>query len=297
MKTDSLFYELFQAAPQTFFELLQITAQCAYRFESITVKASEKRIDGVLEPSVEGAPIYFLEVQAFPDAAIYWRTMREVSTYFEQRPQVPPVQWQAIVLWLNKRDDPGFGMLAQLANKRHPHLISANLLQLLHKLEKSDHAPLVLRVLRPLLAKSENEIRIHVVEWVRQIRQLPGLDAPSEELLVSLLSQFIEQKFTSLNYEELSKMLRLRPLRELDSYRMLLIEDHVDVIMLHIQAKFNIDSELRDSLALDLRKLDLPVVKSLFVDLLYIGTVEQLEQWIADHPPPAPPMKSKRKRK
>lgn len=86
MKTDTLFYEMFQAAPQTFFELLQITPPCPYRFESVTVKTSEKRIDGVLEPSEAGQPIYFLEVQAFPDNTIYWRVMREVSTYFEQRP-------------------------------------------------------------------------------------------------------------------------------------------------------------------------------------------------------------------
>ncbi len=67
MKTDTLFYELFQTAPQTFFELLQITPLCPYRFESITVKTAEKRIDGVLEPTVEGNPIYFVEVQGFPD--------------------------------------------------------------------------------------------------------------------------------------------------------------------------------------------------------------------------------------
>jgi predicted transposase/invertase (TIGR01784 family) len=85
MKTDPLFYELFQAAPQTFFELLQITPPCAYRFESITVKSVEKRIDGVLEPVEAGQPLYFLEVQAFPDGTIYWREMREVATFFEQR--------------------------------------------------------------------------------------------------------------------------------------------------------------------------------------------------------------------
>jgi predicted transposase YdaD len=76
MKTDPLFYELFQAAPQTFFELVQITPSCPYRFESITVKASEKRIDGVLEPADPSQPFYFLEVQAFSDDTIYWREMR-----------------------------------------------------------------------------------------------------------------------------------------------------------------------------------------------------------------------------
>ncbi|MFZ4664352.1 MAG: DUF2887 domain-containing protein [Caldilineaceae bacterium] len=32
MKTDALFYELFQLAPETFFELLQVTPPCTYRF-------------------------------------------------------------------------------------------------------------------------------------------------------------------------------------------------------------------------------------------------------------------------
>ncbi len=104
MRTDALFYELFQTAPQTFFELLQITPVCTYRFESITVKASEKRIDGVIEPSDEQQPVYFLEVQAFPDDTIYWRTLREVATYFEQRPARND-NWQAVVSFtiLNKK--------------------------------------------------------------------------------------------------------------------------------------------------------------------------------------------------
>ena len=115
MKTDTLFYELFQTAPQTFFELLQITPLCPYRFESLTVKATEKRIDGILEPEVSGETIYFVEVQAFPDDTIYWRTMREVATYFEQRPALRNNDWQAVVLFLNQSDDPGFGTLSALS--------------------------------------------------------------------------------------------------------------------------------------------------------------------------------------
>jgi len=32
MKTDPLFYELFQVRPQIFFEIAQITPTCPYRF-------------------------------------------------------------------------------------------------------------------------------------------------------------------------------------------------------------------------------------------------------------------------
>ena len=120
MKTDTLFYELFQATPQTFFELLQITPTCPYRFESITVKASEKRIDGVFAPTMDDQPIYFLEVQGFPDEVIYFRA---------------------------------------------------------------------------LLANNEHEVRENVVQWVANVRQTPDLDANTEEKLIAVMSQLIEQKF------------------------------------------------------------------------------------------------------
>jgi hypothetical protein len=86
-------------------------------------------------------------VQAFPDDVIYWRALREVSTFFEQRPHLKDNDWQAIVLWLNKEDDPGFGTLALLARKPNGRLVSANLLQLLKKL---DERSLALNGLRPL---------------------------------------------------------------------------------------------------------------------------------------------------
>jgi len=282
MKTDPLFYELFQAAPQTFFELLQIQPPCPYRFESITVKASEKRIDGVLEPEMVGQTIYFLEVQAFPDNVIYWRAMREVSTYFEQRPKLKGTPWQAIILWLNKDDDPGFNMLSLLARKPKPRLVSVDLLQLLNKL---DEHSLVLNVLRPLLVDSELEVRQNVVKWVDSIRQTPNLDQYTEERLISVLSQMIEEKFKTLNYKELSEMLRLTPFRETASYQEALKEDRVDLLASQIQVKFDLPPELLEPVAVDLKKLDLTTLEVLFKQILRLETFEQLEHWITDHLP------------
>lgn len=282
MRTDALFYELFQTAPQTFFELIQVTPTCTYRFESITVKASEKRIDGVLEPLAENQPIYFLEVQAFPDDVIYWRVMREVATYFEQRPAQKAVDWQAIVLWLNPEDNPGLGTLKSLARKPHRRLLAVDLLKLLKKLD--EHA-LVLNVLRPLLAKSEREVRQHVVQWVENIRQTPNLDRQTEERLVAILSQLIEQKFRTLSYKELTAMLHLTPLRETASVQEVLKEDRVDMLMRQIQTKFSLSAELRQALSTDLFQLDMEALKTLIEQILRINSVEELEQWIAEHQP------------
>ena len=279
MKTDALFYELFQAAPQTFFELLQITPACPYRFESITVKTAEKRIDGVLEPVDTTAPLYFLEVQAFSDDVIYWRVMREVATYFEQRPAQKETTWQAIVLWLNPEDDPGLGTLKPLARKPHRRLLAVDLLKLLKKL---DEQALVLNVLRPLLAKSEREVRQHVVQWVENIRQTPNLDRQTEERLVAILSQLIEQKFRTLSYKELTAMLHLTPLRETASVQEVLKEDRVDMLMRQIQTKFSLSAELCQALSTDLFQLDMEALKTLIEQILRINSIEELEQWIAE---------------
>jgi predicted transposase YdaD len=174
VKSDALFYELFQTSPQIFFELLQITPACSYRFESLTFKTAEKRIDGLLEPAQEGQPIYFLEVQASPDETIYWRTMREVSTYFEQRPTRKNNEWQAVVLWLNSVDDPGFSTLSALGAGPSPRLIAADLLTLLKQL---DDNTLALNVLRPFIVDSETQVRQNILTWVENIHNTPSLSS------------------------------------------------------------------------------------------------------------------------
>ena len=282
MKTDPLFYELFQAAPQTFFELVQITPACPYRFESITVKMSEKRIDGVLEPLDANQPYYFLEVQAFPDDVIYWRATREVATFFEQRPHLKDTKWQAIVLWLNIADDPGFGPLRLLARKPKPNLLSLDLIELLKKLPETS---LVLNVLRPLLAEDEREVREHVVQWAENIRQATDADANLEERLIDVLSQMIEQKFKTLSYEELSQMLRLTPFREIASVQQVLKEDRIELLLNQIEVKFNISPEQAETIASNLAQLDMNVLKALIRQLLRLETFEQLEFWIDDHLP------------
>jgi predicted transposase/invertase (TIGR01784 family) len=282
MKTDPLFYELFQAAPQTFFELVQITPPCAYRFESITVKASEKRIDGVLEPADPSQPFYFLEVQAFPDETIYWREMREVATFFEQRPHLKDREWQASVLWLNIEDDPGFGTLRLLTRKPKPKLVSLDLIDLLKKLPETS---LALNVLRPLLAEDEREVRENVVQWVEHIRQATAPDANLEERLLGVLSQMIEEKFKTLNYKELSQMLRLTPFHETASFLEAQKEDRIETLVGMIEVKFAVSPEMAEDIAADLAQLDTNVLKVLFKQLLRLDTFEQLKFWISDHLP------------
>jgi hypothetical protein len=152
-----------------------------------------------------------------------------------------------------------------------------DLLQLLKKLPDTS---LALNVLRPLLAKNEREVRQHVLQWVENIRQTPELDANTEEKLVAVMSQLIEQKFRSLTYKELSKMLRLTPLAETTSVQELLKEDRVETMCELIQEKLSLSDDFMAAFQEELQKLDMGSLKALRRQILHINTLEQFEQWI-----------------
>lgn len=280
MRSDALFYELFQVAPWTFFELLQITPPCSYRFESITVKSAEKRIDGVLEPEQKGKTIYFVEVQAYAEKVIYWRTMREVATYFEQRPFLNYPDWQAIVLFLDMADDPGFGSLAPLADIPIPRLLAVNLLQVLSQLQ--EHS-LVLNVLRPLIARNETEVRKHVTMWADHIRHTPDLTAETRQRLVTVLAQLVMQKFARLTYKELSRMLRLIPLEETIDGKELIQNQNLKLITRQIKSRFFPTPEIMEVITADLSQLSLESLELLFEDIFDIDNLTELETWINNH--------------
>ena len=70
MKTDSIFYCLFQTFPSAFFELinLQSSEANAYNFASVELKQTAFRIDGVFlsVADTNSHPIYFVEVKCPP---------------------------------------------------------------------------------------------------------------------------------------------------------------------------------------------------------------------------------------
>lgn len=71
MKTDSIFYQLFQEFPQLFFELIgaKETNSNVYIFSSPEIKQLAFRLDGAFVPleDFSSQPIYFVEIQFYKD--------------------------------------------------------------------------------------------------------------------------------------------------------------------------------------------------------------------------------------
>lgn len=105
MKTDSLFYELFEFDPRSLFQLVQLDIKDEYIFESITVKTTEKRFDGFFKNKEGKGPHVFLKVQGYDDPKIYWRLFREICTYYELKDD--STEFIALVIFLEKDYDPG----------------------------------------------------------------------------------------------------------------------------------------------------------------------------------------------
>jgi predicted transposase/invertase (TIGR01784 family) len=108
MKTDSIFYRLFQTFPWTFFELInhQASEANAYEFASVELKQTAFRIDGVFlpVPNLQEQPIYFLEVQFQKDPELYARFFSEIFLYL--RLYAPTKAWRGVVVLARRSMEP-----------------------------------------------------------------------------------------------------------------------------------------------------------------------------------------------
>jgi predicted transposase YdaD len=277
MKTDDLFHEFFQLAPQALFELLQITPGCAYRFSSPVVKASERRMDGLLEPVESGHPRYFVEVQGYEDKSIYWRVIHQVSLYYQQRPNLNGSDWRIILLFLDASHDPGPETLGPFYHSDRSWLIKGIVPDLLQ--QASSPSP-ILNVLCPLITRDEIELHHRAAGWVKEIRRLSGFDRATQERLLALLAQFIVQKFTLLTRKEIETMLKLTPIEETVAGREWIQEGQISILAEQIEQKFAIPGSMA---AQSLASLSVETLKELSRRILEIETATQLAAWLEAH--------------
>jgi len=203
--TDALFYELFRVDPSALFQLLNLDLEGDYAFDSVTIKTTEKRIDGLFRRKDGKGPWIFLEVQGYRDKKLYWRLFREIATCYEQEVEEPP--FIAIALFLDESYKP---TRIPLACRSPSRLIVATLEDALTAIGDT---PGVLNVLKPLLVEDLEEAARVAPTWVEEILGL-GLPLEQERRLIELLTYAILQKFPILTHEEVDSMLQLTPLEE-----------------------------------------------------------------------------------
>jgi predicted transposase/invertase (TIGR01784 family) len=100
MKQDTIFYQLFKRSPTLLFELISNFPPQAegYRFDSVEVKETSFRADGVFLPPTPEGNIFFCEVQQARDNLLYERLLAEISI-FAYRERDSFKDWRAVVIY------------------------------------------------------------------------------------------------------------------------------------------------------------------------------------------------------
>src|SRR5262245_24405600 len=106
MKTDPWFFRLLKVRPALFFDLPGVPAAQAdrYVFDSVELKKTGFRIDGVFRPLDAKDPVFFLEIQGYSLATFYANLFCKVFGYLEVND--PGQNWHAVAVFLERSYEP-----------------------------------------------------------------------------------------------------------------------------------------------------------------------------------------------
>ncbi len=205
MKRDSIYYQIFKRFPGLLFELVDdppIEAQ-NYRFESVEVKETAFRIDGVFLPP-EGATskiVFFAEVQFQKDEALYYRFFTESMMYLNRnRSQYD--DWFCVVIFPSRSSEPS-------DTRIHRLFLNSDQVQRIYLDELGDPntLPIGINLMQLTLAPDET-----MAEQARLLIERVELEEtgtlPKNEIL-DIITTIAVYKFSSLSREEVEAMLGL----------------------------------------------------------------------------------------
>jgi predicted transposase/invertase (TIGR01784 family) len=209
MKTDSIFYRLFQEYPAVFFEILGQSGETAqyYTFTSVEVKQTAFRLDGVFESNLPELPTYFIEVQFQEDRRFFDRTIAEIILYLAQNDRV--TDWH-FVIWTARPN-----LLPALPHKYQP--LSSNItIVCLNQLWDVPDKPLGMQLIDLILCPV-HQAPVKVSQLLVKLHHLtePNL----QQLMIDLMETVLIYKFDKLSRQEIETMFGLSELKQTRVYQ------------------------------------------------------------------------------
>jgi predicted transposase/invertase (TIGR01784 family) len=197
MRRDTLFYRIFQQNPTLLFDLLPTPPpnRQGYTFESIEVKETSFRIDGVLVPADPTGLILFSEVQMQPDPRLYERLHSEISIY-AYRHQGSFSDWQALVIYPSRA-------VEQTSTNVPRELFESGRIQAVYldELGDVDQRPLELGLLVLTILEGDTAIT-KAKSLMTRARRIEASNA-----IMEMISTILIYKFTTLSRDEVNAML------------------------------------------------------------------------------------------
>lgn len=214
MKTDTIFYRLFQSFPSIFFELINQPPEVAnvYQFSSVEVKQLAFRIDGVFLPvsNAVSSPIYFVEVQFQPDKKFYSRFFTEIFLYLDKTELTN--NWRGAVVYPTRSIDTG-------ETKRYIELLTSQRVERIYLDELSSTPELSIGIETvKLVIEPDESAGTKARELVKQARQ-KIVDEVAQREILQLIETIIVYKFPRKSRKEIEQMMGLSELKQTMVYQ------------------------------------------------------------------------------
>jgi len=275
VKTDSIFYRLFQEFPSIFFELIGNAPETAssYQFSSVEIKQTAFRIDGVFLPTQgERNPIYFVEVQFQTDADIYLRLFSEIFLYLRQNK--PRNTWQGVVLYPTRGIDTG-------EIEHYYEFFASERVSRIYLDELGDAASLPIGIATIKLIIADEDTAITTArELIDRTKQAVNLQ-PQQQQLLELIETILVYKFPRMSREEIEAMFTISDLKQTRVYQDARedgkLEEGQSLVLRILNRRFG---KLDDRFTQSIQSLEITQIEELAEQLLDFTSITDLEEWL-----------------
>ncbi len=197
MRRDTIFFQLFQQLPTLLFELLPQPPERAdeYSFDSVEVKETSFRIDGVFIPPDSSGIAYFCEVQFQLDDLLYERMLSEISI-FTYRHRNLFLDWRAVAIYPSRS-------MEQSSKEIVMEMLDSGRITPIYLNELGRGAELPTGLDLMVLTTLEGEIAIEKARYLIQ----RSITLQERRVIIDLVSTIMVYKFNNLSRDEVDAML------------------------------------------------------------------------------------------
>jgi predicted transposase/invertase (TIGR01784 family) len=197
MRRDTIFFQLFQQLPTLLFELLPQRPERAdeYTFDSVEVKETSFRIDGVFMPPDPEGIIYFCEIQFQLDELLYERMVSEISIY-AYRHRGLFSDWRAVAIYPSRS-------MEQLNKETVLEILSSGRITPIYLDELSGEEQLPIGLDLMVLTTLEGDTAIEKARYLIQ----QSVTQQDRRVIMDLVSVVMVYKFSNLSRDEVDAML------------------------------------------------------------------------------------------
>ena len=220
MKTDQQIYQYMAMGAEAFRVLTGgLILPGPYRFHSVTLKALERRIDGIFEPDGHEGPVFPMEFQGQPSETAWYNLMAKVALYGEKHPKR---NIQGILVFLHSSLDQH--RLKGIGDDKDGVLRAVYLDHFLPEwLEREPDNPFV-AVFAPLVLAAKSALREQAPRLWQAIQNAP-LKPDTRETLAKIFVLWFSERFKSTKKQEIWAMLQvLTPIEKTRFYQDILAE-------------------------------------------------------------------------